>query len=147
MTDEARAQRDRAAAADAGLSPVAFSTAPPSRRCQGGTTRVSPMHIRRECRTCDRLRPFGEEPGPDDIDPVGAWVDATAQRAGFCRERIAHNPLSCEQVAAMDDTAGLHASHRVPAPGRQPSHGLGGCESVHQHSGAVSPAASPEGEA
>lgn len=129
------------------LSPVAFNTAPPSRRCHGGATRVSPRKLRLECQTCDRLRPFGEEPGLDDIDPVGAWVDATAQRAGFCRERIAHSPLSCEQGAAMDDTAGLHAVHGGAAAVSQVSHGLGGCESAHQHSGAVSPASTTEGKA
>ena len=90
------------------------------RKCKGGTTRVSPKRVRTECQGCMRLRPYAEDAGPDDIDPVGAWVDSTAQRSGYCRERIA--VLTTAQVEAMDETAGIahpqtvgaNASRRAP---------------------------------
>ena len=85
-----------------------------SRRCPGGTTRVRPKTLRRECIDCSRRRPWGEDPGPDDIDPVGAWVDATAHREGYCRERrSAGVVLPQSAIDGMDDMAGVHRGGTV----------------------------------
>lgn len=113
MTPDAdREERDREAMRAAGLQPMSLD---PARKCQGGTTPVAPRRIRKECTNCSRLRPFGEPAGADDIDPVGAWVDATFARAGYCRERLAL--LADQQVVAQDEMAGLHPANVRPHPG------------------------------
>lgn len=110
------------------LKPMSLS----DRKCPGGTTRTHPPRLRRDCANCKRLRPFGEEVEDTDIDPVGAWTDATAFREGFCRERIAL--LSAEQMRGMDEMG--HVQTVPCAPQQQKTTELGarsGTQIVERH--------------
>ncbi len=107
------------------------------RRCCGGTTRVAPHRVRRDCLDCARLRPFADEPGPDDIDPVGAWVDATAHREGYCRERRSAGTVTAEQVAGMDDMGAHAESLRAEGQGAPCLPVGGGDSAIHPDGGAA----------
>lgn len=69
--------------------------------CRRGVDHTGEHHYEWPCcSNCTRPRPT--ESGEDQIDPAGAWIDATGHSAGRCGARI--ELISRAQMEAMDGT-------------------------------------------
>lgn len=112
-----RESRERAAVAAAGLAPVPYTRTTPAdvAGCEGFTNSVS----RRSPGLCYRCERFGHA-GRSYIAPALTLKNGEASCPNW------RPLLSAAQVAAVDEQAGLHATHCAPAGG--------GEKSLHQQS-------------
>jgi len=85
-----------------------------TRRCAGGRSRIRPVAVRRDCFDCARYVGVYNDPGQDAIDPLGAWVDATAHAPGYCAERRSAGTVHADKCAAQHE-AGATARDRGDA--------------------------------
>ena len=72
---------------------------------------------------------------PTEAFVLRPWERAAIERRGL---KPVQFEMSAEQVAAMDETGGIHAMHCAPAPGGEKSLPDGGEASDSEHSGGVS---------
>ena len=128
-----RSERDRAAMAQAGLTAVPFKRITPAdvAGCEGVTQLNG-----RTFGLCHRCERYGHN-GRVHVLPQLVWrANGVADCAHF------RQLLSDEQVAAMDETGGIHATHCAPVQGGEKALPVGpataGCTESQRHSGVVS---------
>lgn len=124
-----RSERERAAVAAAGLSPVPYTRTTPAdvAGCEGFTNSIS----RRAPGLCYRCERFGHA-GSSYIAPALTLKNGAASCPNY------RPLLGADQVAAVDETAGLHAAHRAPAQGGDKDLPLGAGIAGSGHTGGVS---------